>query len=161
MPGRPPKPTALKLLHGNPGKRPLNDREPAPPIGRPKRPAWLAKDARRYWRQACETMERMGVLTVADQTAVGLLCNALAEYVEASREVEARGLLVEDRRYDKEGNIVGETVKANPAVAARADAWRRVNLMLQQFGMTASSRAKVKTEKPAEVDPFAEWERAQ
>ena len=29
--GRKPKPTALKVLEGNPGKRPLNDREPVPP----------------------------------------------------------------------------------------------------------------------------------
>ena len=30
--GRKPKPTALKVLEGNPGKRPLNDREPVPPL---------------------------------------------------------------------------------------------------------------------------------
>ena len=33
MRGRKPKPTVLKLLDGNPGKRPLNDREPAAPSG--------------------------------------------------------------------------------------------------------------------------------
>lgn len=31
--GRKPKPTALKVLEGNPGKRPLNDHEPIPPKG--------------------------------------------------------------------------------------------------------------------------------
>ena len=29
--GRKPKPTALKRLEGNPGKRPLNAMEPVPP----------------------------------------------------------------------------------------------------------------------------------
>ncbi len=28
--GRKPIPTKLKILHGNPGKRPLNDKEPEP-----------------------------------------------------------------------------------------------------------------------------------
>lgn len=31
--GRKPKPTALKLLEGNPGKRPINANEPIPPKG--------------------------------------------------------------------------------------------------------------------------------
>ena len=31
--GRKPKPTALKILEGNPGKRPLNENEPIPPKG--------------------------------------------------------------------------------------------------------------------------------
>jgi hypothetical protein len=30
MRGRKPKPTRLKLVAGNPGKRPLNPREPTP-----------------------------------------------------------------------------------------------------------------------------------
>ena len=29
--GRKPKPTALKMLEGNPGKHPLNEHEPVPP----------------------------------------------------------------------------------------------------------------------------------
>ena len=45
--GRKPKPTALKLLEGNPGKRPLNDREPVPPRAALKCPAWLLPEAKR------------------------------------------------------------------------------------------------------------------
>ena len=33
MRGRRPKPTALKLIEGNPGKRPLPRDEPTPPVG--------------------------------------------------------------------------------------------------------------------------------
>ena len=39
--GRKPKPTALKLLEGNPGKRPINEHEPVPPKGTVKCPTWL------------------------------------------------------------------------------------------------------------------------
>ncbi len=48
MPGRPPKPTALKLLQGNPGKRPLPKGEPRPPVGC-EPPANLTKRARGVW----------------------------------------------------------------------------------------------------------------
>ena len=40
--GRPPKPTYLKVLEGNPGKRPLNENEPKPKPSAPKCPAWLS-----------------------------------------------------------------------------------------------------------------------
>ena len=39
--GRASKPTALKVLEGNPGKRPLSDHEPIPPKGELKCPSWL------------------------------------------------------------------------------------------------------------------------
>lgn len=37
--GRKPKPTAMKILEGNPGERPLNEREPIPPKGNIKCPS--------------------------------------------------------------------------------------------------------------------------
>lgn len=39
--GRKPKPTAMKMLEGNPGKRPLNLKEPVPEKKLPKCPDWL------------------------------------------------------------------------------------------------------------------------
>ncbi len=158
MAGRPPKPTALKVLEGNPGKRQLNDREPQASAGKPKRPTWLAVKARPHWQQAIQALEGMGVLTVADGPAVALLANALVEYIDAAQEVEDRGLTFLDERLDKDGNVISSVIRPNPATTVRADAWRRVNLMLQQFGLTASSRSKVKLEKPEEDDGFANWE---
>lgn len=45
--GRKPKPTALKVLEGNPGHRPLNKKEPLPKGRLPRCPDWLEDDARR------------------------------------------------------------------------------------------------------------------
>ena len=63
--GRKPKPTALKVLEGNPGKRPLNDREPVPPKGTLKCPAWLLPEAKKEWKRLAPALEAMGVLTMA------------------------------------------------------------------------------------------------
>ena len=49
MAGRKPKPTSLKVLEGNPGKRQLNPNEPKPDASVPKCPAWLSKEAKREW----------------------------------------------------------------------------------------------------------------
>ena len=45
MAGRKPKPTAVKKLEGNPGKRKLNTKEPNPGKEMPDCPAWLLPDA--------------------------------------------------------------------------------------------------------------------
>ena len=41
MRGRPPVPTNIKILMGNPGHRPLNNQEPQLPIEAPECPDWL------------------------------------------------------------------------------------------------------------------------
>ena len=60
--GRKPKPTALKLLEGNPGKRPLNDKEPKPQKKAPSCPKWLDPEAKKEWRRLASKMEMMGIL---------------------------------------------------------------------------------------------------
>ena len=74
--GRKPKPTALKLLEGNPGKRPLNDREPVPLKGDIKCPDWLLPEAKKEWKRLAPALEAMGVLTMADLTAFEGYCQA-------------------------------------------------------------------------------------
>lgn len=69
MAGRPPKPTALKLLTGNPGCRPLPQNEPKPPAGKAEPPDWLTAEARKLWDRYAPRYEAMGVLTVADELA--------------------------------------------------------------------------------------------
>ena len=48
--GRKPKPTAIKILEGNPRKRKLNTKEPRPKKIAPKCPVWLDVEAKREWR---------------------------------------------------------------------------------------------------------------
>lgn len=45
MAGRKPKPTAIKKLEGNPGKRKLNTKESIPAKGMPNCPEWLMLQA--------------------------------------------------------------------------------------------------------------------
>ena len=44
MAGRKPKPTALKKLEGNPGKRKLNTKEPIPAKGMPSVLSGICRD---------------------------------------------------------------------------------------------------------------------
>ena len=46
-----PKPTKLKILEGNPGRRPLNESEPLPQSIAPECPDWLLDEAKKEWNR--------------------------------------------------------------------------------------------------------------
>ena len=76
--GRKPKPTALKVLEGNPGGRPLNPNEPKPAKKAPRCPAWLEDEAKKEWKRMGKTLEQMGLLTEMDMAAFAGYCQAYA-----------------------------------------------------------------------------------
>jgi phage terminase small subunit len=76
--GRKPKPTALKVLEGNPGKRPLNEKEPQPKRQAPRCPSWLEPEAKKEWKRMAKTLEAIGVLTQVDKAAFAGYCQAYA-----------------------------------------------------------------------------------
>ena len=51
-------PTALKISRGNPGKRPLNDREPQPE-GVARCPSWLCDVAKAEWKRLAGELRGM------------------------------------------------------------------------------------------------------
>ena len=93
--GRKPKPTALKVLEGNPGKRPLNDHEPIPPKGEFKCPSWLLPEAKKEWKRLASSLEAMGVLTMADLTAFAGYCQAYARWKEAEEFITQHGSIAQ------------------------------------------------------------------
>ena len=64
MAGRRPKPTHLKVVTGNPGKRKLNDKEPTPAKEIPDPPAHLTDWGKVAWGRLTVLLDGMGVLTV-------------------------------------------------------------------------------------------------
>lgn len=83
--GQRPKPTALKLITGNPGKRPINAQEPQYPPCATDVPEWLGDAAQAHWRRLAPMLSRSGVLKESDRDLLATYCATFAEYVEAVR----------------------------------------------------------------------------
>ena len=79
MKGRKPKPTALKILAGKPGHRPLPKFEPKP-AGIAMMPQWLNPVASMVWEELAPGLQKVGLLTSADAEQFGQLCTLIAEY---------------------------------------------------------------------------------
>lgn len=151
MPGRPRKPSALHIIDGTDRPDRMNPNEPMPAVlvgSTP--PPWVKGKARAAWKQIAAILTEMRVLTVSDVPALALVCDALAEYIEARAGVQKHGMVYDSKTvkivHTRDGDEVEiETlmVRARPEVAIAADAWRRAMMGLTQFGLTPASRSKV------------------
>jgi P27 family predicted phage terminase small subunit len=151
--GRTPKPTQLKVVTGNPGKRPLNELEPKPEIKRPKVPAFLSPKAKTAWNGLCDVLEDMSLITLADAKSLELLCDAYAQWRDLRKIIDECG-----HTYQTTTQTGDVMYKARPEVAMAADAWKRVASMLSQFGLTPAGRSKVSaSRKPEEFDPLEDF----
>src|SRR5262245_21366429 len=74
---RPPKPRALKLLDGNPGKRPIKT-EPHAPLGLHEPPRGFTAAERGAWRTISTDLDKLGILQTVDRAAVELASFHLA-----------------------------------------------------------------------------------
>ena len=152
--GRKPKPTALKLVTGNPGKRALNKREAKVPPKRPTAPPFLSDDARAEWDRVCETLYTVGLVTALDAAALAAYCAAYGRWAQAERALR-------DAENDENGGLVTRTATGNIiqnalvgiANKAAADMVRYA----VEFGMTPSARSKVEAIEPEDADPAQEF----
>jgi P27 family predicted phage terminase small subunit len=141
--GRQPKPSVLRVLEGNPGKRKINKTEPRPPVCVPECPEWVSADARKYWGEVSEMLHNLGVLTSADIIALALLVDALAQYIGAKEDIAQRG----DTQVSESGYEC-----PRPSVAIRNKSVETVVKILAHFGMTPSSRSSISIAKNKEPE---------
>lgn len=141
MRGRKPIPTALKLVRGNPGRRPLPGNEPIARIGA-KAPDWLSDAAKEHWPLIAKQLTDAGILTELDAPALGLYCEAFVRWKHANEQVAKFGPVVKAPS--------GFPVQS-PFLAISNRAWEQMLRMLIEFGMTPSSRSRI-TAEPLEIN---------
>ena len=130
------KPSHLKAVTGTTRGKPAEATQAR--LSGTTPPAFVSDHARQHWPELADLLADMGVLGNGDLIALGLLCETLAEYLDA-RDTVAR----EGATYEATTEAGAVMYRAHPAVAQRNDAARRVQSLLSEFGLTPSARAKV------------------
>jgi len=127
MPGPAPTPTTLKVLRGNPGKRPLPTTEPTPRGGEPSCPAWLPVEAKKEWRRIMAGARGIGLFTLDDRTALSQYCVTYAIWREAVEVLTSEG---------------GPGKATRRRVQDVIDLGRQMSMAMQQCGLTPASRSR-------------------
>jgi P27 family predicted phage terminase small subunit len=142
MRGRKPKPTRLKVITGNPGKRPLNLDEPYPEPAIPDCPPELNAAARREWERLVGELGKLRVLTHLDRAALAAYCGAYALWAEATEAIGKFGVMVK--------SPTGFPIQS-PYVSITN---RQAEIMMRiaaEFGFTPASRGRISV--PVESEP--------
>jgi P27 family predicted phage terminase small subunit len=160
--GRPPVPSRLKLLRGNPGKRPLNKNEPKPKAKPPRCPDWLHPEARKKWKQLAPELARLGLLTIVDGDVLAAYCQCFAELKAANDAITAEGRFVKvggTALEKKDGTVeqVGYQLQPHPAVAMQRSALQQLKSFAALFGLDPSSRSKLHVGGAEAADELAEF----
>ena len=134
--GRKPKPTLYKQLAGNPGHRPLNDREPVPPDELPECPEHLQGEARAEWFRICAALKVMDLLTSADHALLEAYCVTYARWLQAEEMVKKFGLIV--KSPDKGFPMT------SPYLHVANSSLEQLRKLAVEFGLSPSSRSRIR-----------------
>ena len=156
-------PTKLKILRGNPGKRPLDKSEPKPDIAIPDPPKHLGKTAIEEWDRISKQLYDLDLLTKVDRAGLAAYCVTWERWVHAEQRII--GLDEDGKRTKDPSGLVFITKNGypiqNPYLIIADKAMGQMVKLLSEFGMTPSARSRIQlsSKKQDEDDPFAMYDR--
>ena len=147
--GRKPKPSAQKLLAGNPGKRAINKDEPDfGEVTDIDCPEWITGFGRDLWLTLAPQLCKQRILQGTDIQNLEIYCNAYDQFRMAQEEIKRHGVTVLGAQ--------GGTVK-NPAATALKEAVSMMATYGGMLGLDPSSRQRLIGPKGKKNNnPFAE-----
>lgn len=162
--GRPPKPTATKILQGTfrpdrANAEPLVEQLPAPP----KAPRYFRDHptARREWRRVAPLLISQGTLAEIDLVALECYCLAYERAIEAEAIIASRrAALVDDPENRSRSALTFFSPNGYeqqiPEVSIALQARKELREFMTQFGMTPASRSRINIARKQQetVDPM-------
>lgn len=129
-------PTALKILSGNPGKRPINDNEfvPEGDIKDIKPPSNLTKTAKKIWKDVIN-LSPPGMIKSLDFAEMVRFCVAYDLYMTAYDKVQAENMVMVNDKGVPIQNPWGTIMNKQSEIMASA---------ASNLGLSPASRTKLK-----------------
>lgn len=135
-----PKPTNLRILHGDRKDR-INTDEPPAPDGVAQCPAGVSEQVRAVWDYTVAQLEAMGCASPADRDSLLCYCEAVVTHRQASAILARSNILI--RRADS------DTLMRNPALSVQRDAALLIAKFAQHFGLSPSARSEIRNPRGA------------
>ena len=149
MRGAKPKATVLKLVTGNPGRRPLNAQEAKPKTVVPEPPEMMNEAALKEWHRVTPLLEEVGLIAKLDRAIIAAYCMAWSRWIECERMLETTGLIVK---------APNGYPMYSPYLSASNKALDQVRQLSEQIGLSGSARSRIKANAPdGETDPAEDF----
>lgn len=142
-------PSSLKLVTGNPGRRPI-EKTVAPAVEPPPCPDHLTVEAKAEWSRIVPKLLTLHLLAQVDMVALAMYCQAYGRWAQAERKI------AEAQADGKAGVIVmspnGYPIMS-PWLIVANKAMEQCKSFLVEFGMTPSARSRIGQPSP-QLDLF-------
>lgn len=138
MAGRTPKPSALKLVNGNPGKRAGNAKEPEPnllDVSQLEPPAHLPEEIAAVWRELAPKLQRAKVLSELDTHLLEMTAASIATYRLTMAKTAGGKVMM---RNEETGSV-----SLSPWSMLQSMSFKQAMAALQQWGATPAARSRV------------------
>ena len=137
MPKR--KPTPIKALEGNRGRRPLNTQEPAFSPKMPPMPEGMSPKAQEIWNHLGPRLVEAGTLCEADSAIFSVYCQACADLQKFNAEMQKEALITTPNGHRQ----------ASPYKQLRKEAIEQVRRFGAELGIGSANRSKIRvSERP-------------
>lgn len=162
MKGRPPTPTHLRAIDGNPSKRSLATQEPEPKlVTAHEAPAYFDARSRELWDRIIVDLQKYVGATILDLPKLELLCLSYGRYRQAYDAMfenkDGQATLV--TTYTAHGRN-GKQIKTRPEYHQMLEEARLMHSLMAEFGMSPAGRARLKGVGQGDLfDPLAELNR--
>jgi P27 family predicted phage terminase small subunit len=148
---RPPKPTALKLVEGNKGKRAINKAEPDPEyLNDLSAPEFLSSSAVVVWDEIVPHLRNARMLTQIDVPMLAMGCTAIAQYRAAARKADD-SLVKAKITKGEDGELVETGEHVNPWLIVQSMSFKQAMAVFQQFGMSPAARTRISVNPQGEL----------
>lgn len=129
-----PKANRLKLLEGNPGKRPLIKKRAIASHQKVSCPEWLSRTAKEEWRRLAPELGRLGFLTPLDRAAFACYCSSYGHWRKCQDAIDRGGPMYLTAR----GRLT-----ERPEVRMAKEYGQMMKAFATEFGLTPNSRARM------------------
>ena len=135
--GRKPKPTAIHKAQGT--YQPVRHANKLEAEGTPSTPT--VQSANETFEYLVKKLDDLGVVAEVDAMALQMLADAWEDYQVARNVIKEQGPTYSTTTA--QGDLMW---RPRPEVLMMNQSWAKVEKMMVQFGLTASSRAKISVE---------------
>lgn len=159
--GPKPTPTVLKLIQGNPGKRPLNLSDGVnPPIQIPAAPKWLSTHASKEWRRIGAELAQLGLIAEIDKASLATYCQTWGDLCELEMAFAAQKRMVSDKMGKNDTSLMAAYFQKTPTGFLRESAVHKkivemrseLDRYVRNFGLNPAARSRVSASNNAQLE---------
>jgi P27 family predicted phage terminase small subunit len=126
------KPNKLKLVEGNPGKRPIKKQKKID-ANNLKCPIWLCSEAKEEWKIILRILKKLNLISTLDKAVLAMYCQNYARWKQAEEELNNEKL----KTLGQRGPII------NPLVKISQSYQTRLKISIEKLGLSPSDRANL------------------